>query len=259
MEENNAPYFLLSAKDHKHAPERTIYSNRGQDGVDLKSGPAMFDKQLEIHGENPNQVFVVKFYRTKTGSHSAGELGPFEFQLAGADPQSQNQHQSGSSLNGVPGLSGQFNEAIGSLGALYGKRDELLLERGKLNTERALFDRDKKEFEEEKREFKKEIKELEAKFNSQSERVKAGAEKALYGLLDGYLKTGQVNGQPLAGTQAQEEPETEEMQRLNNFLNEIVDAAEEQEWTLQQVIEFENEVRELLIHKNQNTNGIHEN
>lgn len=252
---NETPYFTLKAKDNPYKPERFIYSNKNIADVDLSLALKMFDTQLELHGENPDQIFIVEMYKTKTGSHSSGIIGPFEFQLKGANiDQSMSPNQSG--MQGISGMNDQVHNALGSLGAIYAQRDQYLRDLGKLDMERALFEQEKRQWAEKKKEEDTVLKVLKEKYESNSERVKHGLDKAFGKLLDNYLDMSAEAPKQLGAVQEDEEPVSVEETKIHEIGQTLFNALDEGKINLQIINTISTEVNHR-INQYQN-NGIFE-
>lgn len=240
---NEAPYFNLKAKDNPYAKERFLFSNKKVKDVDVVTALKMFDQQLEMHAASPDQIFIIELSSSASGAHGSGILGPFEFKINGVTT-SQTFHQP--NMQGIGGLEVEMQSAVGSLGALYAKRDELIREQGKLDMERALFERDKREFEVNKQKELSELSGLKEKFESNSERIKHGAEKAFMKLYDAFMETTDEKEKETIGAVVVEEPATQEEKAIEAIGEEIIEALDAGKVNMSVIQQISAAVKQIL-------------
>lgn len=241
---NEAPYFNLKAKDHPYAKERFLFSNKKVKEMDLQKALNIFDQQLEMHAASPDQIFIIELASSASGAHGAGLLGPFEFKINGIANYPSNQQQN--SMQGLGGIDSEMHAALNGLGTLYAKRDELIREQGKLDMERALFERDKREFEVTKQKELSELSGLKEKFESNSERIKHGAEKAIMKLYDAFIEKTDTQDSETIGAVVTEEPATVEEKAIEAIGEEIIAALDAGKVNMGVIQQISSSVKQIL-------------
>lgn len=245
---NEAPYFTLKAKDNPYKPERYLFSNKKVKDMDIEKSLKMFDQQLEMHSASPDQIFIIELSASASGAHGSGILGPFDFQLNGAKTTSI-AGSGGLSMNGLGGMEMEMQSAMGSLGTMYAKRDELIREQGKLDMERALFERDKKEHEALKVKEMSELSGLREKFESNSERIKHGAEKAIMKLYDTFMETTDDKKDETIGAVVVEEPATPEEKAIEAIGEEILQGLDDGKVNMQIIEKIGAAVTNIILNR----------
>ena len=240
---NEAPYFTLKAKDNPYKPERYLFSNKKVKDMDVEKALKMFDQQLEMHSASPDQIFIIELSSSASGAPGSGILGPFDFQLNGAKTSIPG--SGGSSMNGLGGIDMEMQSAMGNLGAMYAKRDELIREQGKLDMERALFERDKEDFKAQKVKEMAELSGLREKFESNSERIKHGAEKAFMKLYDVFMESTDSKEEPI-GAVVVEEPATPEEKAIEAIGEEILEALDAGKINMNTIEQISAAVKQIL-------------